>query len=266
MSGLPLLGSIKLYLDNHADKRIRSVLGMVPTTEFDEDDVFIVGHPKSGNTWFQNLAAGVIHGVDPEYARDALIADLVPGHRRRYYKRYSKPMCFRSHHLPRPEYRRIVYLLRDGRDVMVSYFHHLQAVRGREVDFLRVVRGDDVIWPYKWHEHVEGWLANPYRAAMMIIKYEDLKTDPVKELRRFCKFGGWERDDSLLSSVAQKGSFEKMLRKEVIQGMDNPNWPRDKLFVRRGEVGSYLDEMPRHILEAFLHEAGDTLRKFGYLI
>src|SRR5687767_15231360 len=111
--------------------------GLQPIRETSAADVFICGYPRSGNTWFQNLLAGVVHGVDPEFAHDSLIQDLVPDvHYKRFYKRYGPHAYFKSHALPEPSYRRVVYLLRDGRDVMVSYHHFLTALQG-PIDFLR---------------------------------------------------------------------------------------------------------------------------------
>lgn len=262
----PLTDPVKRYIDHKINSKICDVTGLVPNTVFAEDDVFIVGYPKSGNTWFQNLVAGVIYGIDPEYAPYSLVSDLIPGHRKRYYRRYRTPMFFKSHYLPRPEYKRVVYLLRDGRDVMVSCFHHLRAVRGKEIDFLKVVQGEERIFPYEtWHEHIERWFSNPYDAEMLVIKYEDLKKDPVNELQRFCIFVDVEREASFLEKIAQKASFEKMRHKETLYGIDNPNWSKDQHFIRRGQVGSYKSEMAPEILEMFLHEAGDTLKSHGYL-
>jgi hypothetical protein len=247
------------------NEKIRFLTGRVPYAESVDEDVFLVGHPKSGTTWFQNLIAGVIYGLDPEYAPYTLVRDLVPGHLQKYYKRHGTPTFFKSHHLPRPRYKRVIYLVRDGRDVMVSYFHHLRAETGKEIDFLKVVQGEGVTWPYKWHEHVEAWLANPYQAQMLVIKYEDLMQDAVEELRRFCGFVGVTREDAVLAQVAQNASFEKLRQKEMRDGLASPYWPKDQFFMRRGQVGSYKDEMPADVLDMFLREAGETLRKLGYL-
>ncbi|MGI8965867.1 MAG: sulfotransferase domain-containing protein [Limisphaerales bacterium] len=241
---------------------------LVSITSFRAQDVFMVAYPKSGNTWLQNLTAGVIYGVIPESAPPLLAHhDLIPDvHFKHFYKRYSDPMFFKSHHLPKPEYRRVIYLLRDGRDVMVSYFHYLLAL-GKEVDFLQLVQTGDGLFPSKWHEHVEAWLANPFNASMMIIKYEDLQKNAVRELQRICFFLGVHRRKSFLKDMARSASFHKLREKEATVGMgtSNPNWRPDKFFFRRGKVGSFKDEMPETVLTAFLQEAESTLKKTGYL-
>jgi len=254
-------------IDPQVSETIRSVLNLVSVAEGVDEDIFLISYPKSGNTWFRTLVAGVIYGLDPEYAPYPLVSDVIPAaHRNGYYKRYQTPMFFKSHYLPQPRHKRVVYILRDGRDAMVSCWHHLQAVKGREIDFLKVVQGEELPFPYyKWHEHVEAWLSNPYQAQMLLIKYEDLKNDPVKELRRFCEFAGVTREDSFLALTAQKAAFEKMREKEARDGIGISRWPKDKFSIRRGQVGSYKDEMPPEILEIFLKDAGETLRKAGYL-
>lgn len=257
-----------LQVDEELDAKIRAATGLVSNRQLDASDVFIVGYMKSGTTWLRNLVAGVIYGACSEYVPYSLVYDLVPnyGPKKPYYKRYRTPMFFKTHDFPEPQFKRVVYLLRDGRDVLVSLHKHLQAMRGKEIDFLNLARGQGAFTTnYKWHKHVEAWLKNPYQAQMLVIKYEDLKKDTLHELRRFCEFAGIERDDALLERVAVSATFEKMREKETRLGINNRGWPQDQFFVRRGQVGSHKDEMPPEVLEAFLQDAGDTLRRVGYL-
>lgn len=236
-----------------------------PMGEFAPEDVFIVGYPKSGNTWFQDLVTMVIYGVPPSLSPPLLAQTLVPDvHARPFFQRYGTPMFFKSHYLPRPEYRRVVYLMRDGRDAMVSLYHHFCAFRGA-VNLMDMVRDETQLHHGAWHKHVSAWLANPFQAEMMIIKYEDLKQNPVTELERFCAFVGMERERSLLELVARETVFEKMQRREMRLGEGDLEWPKDRLFRRRGVIGSYKDEMPPEILAVFMAGAADTLRKCGYL-
>jgi len=270
-------GPVTGLINHYIDEKIRSLPNLVPNTNISEEDVFITGYPKSGHTWFQTLVAGVIYGIDFDYMPYSVVWDLVPDHAWPYYRRYSTPTFFKSYDFPQPQYRRVVYLLRDGRDVMVSCYHQMVAVRnqrGQKRDFLQVVQGchGDYPEPTKWHEHVQAWLSNPYGAHMLIIRYEELKRDAVKEVQRFCQFVGVERDHALVEQAAQQGSFQQMRDKERREGLGNPMGGRrlplrlkNQPVVRRGEVGSYKDEMPAEILDVFLQDAGDTLRKLGYL-
>jgi len=238
--------------------------GLRPIGDSEATDIHICGFPRSGHTWFQSLVAGVVFGVDPEFAHDSLIQDLVPDvNYKAFYKRYGPTAYFKSHDLPRPERRRVVYLLRDGRDAIVSYYHFLTALKG-PIDFLRFVQGEDLL-PCPWHKHVERWTANPFQADLLVVRYEDLQASTIRELQRFCEFAGLIRDDAHLERVAQKTSFDKAQKKEKKQGWDNAAWPREHAFIRRGKVGSFRDEMPPAVLAEFLKEAGPTLARFGYL-
>lgn len=272
-------GAIAQNPDNEFNAKLQALTGLIPNNEILADDVTIVGYMKSGSTWFRNLVAGVVYGLDPELAPYKLVWDLVPnyGPKRPYFKRYSTPMFFKTHDLPKPKYRRVVYMLRDGRDVMVSYYHYCKTMRkleDKKTDFLKIVQGQQGIYPYKkWHEHVETWLANPYQAQMLVIKYEDLLQNTVEQLQRFCEFMQVTREPAFLAEVAAKASFHKMREKEKQHGLEKPdwqrpdwpNWPKEKRFMRRGEIGSYKDEMPAAVLEAFMQDARETLRKLGYL-
>ena len=230
------------------------------------EDIFIAGYPKSGNTWFQDLVAGLVFGILSDKSHPKLIADLVPDvhENKNYYKRYQTPTFFKTHHKPLPQYRNVVYLLRDGRDAMVSYWHHVNAIQGRKVDFQTMVRTGKDLYPCKWHEHVTAWMANPYGARMILIKYEDLLTEPVRQLERFCAFSGIEVDAAYLEMIGDRTSFKKLQAREKRKGETSGQWPKDKLFYRRGMAGSFRDEMPEEVLQAFLADAGETLKKQGY--
>jgi hypothetical protein len=229
------------------------------------EDVFIVGYPKSGNTWFQHLVSGVVYGVDARFSPPGLADDLVPDiHASTFYQRYSTPMFFKSHVLPNPDYRRVVYLLRDGRDAMVSFLHYEEAIARKKVDFLEMVTEGLEGYRCKWHEHVDAWSRNRYKAQMLIIKYEDLLSYPVEQLERFCRFVKLDRERSQLEAAAEASKFCHLRAKEARVGPCRNGWPTDRFFFRRGIIGSHRDEMPPDVLRAFLRISADTLRRNGY--
>ncbi|HEX3718329.1 MAG TPA: sulfotransferase domain-containing protein [Verrucomicrobiae bacterium] len=240
--------------------------GMRPIDQFAESDVFVAGYPKSGNTWMQYLVAGAFYGIDLRVAPDSVVQDSAPDvHFKKFYKPQVPVTFFKSHWLPRPEYRKVVYLLRDGRDVMVSYWHYLRDLCGEEIDFAKMVATGDKFFPCKWNEHVERWLENPHSAQMITVRYEDLKKDAVGELARIADFAGIKREVGALETAVRSASFPAMKRREALFPWESPQIPKSGRFVRRGEVGSHRDEMPRAALDAFMAEAAATLKRTGYL-
>jgi hypothetical protein len=244
----------------------RPLSAPIPIAIFSVDDIFIAGVGKSGNTWCQNLVAGILHNLDLENVPDSVIQKLVPDvDYKPVYQRFSERMVFKTHETVRPDYRHVVLLIRDARDVMVSYFHHDAALSGvppEAIDFVDHVQR----YAPAWRNHVEGWLDNPYGAHLITVRYEDLVNDCVGQLSRLCSFMGIKRDRQLVESVAQKASFAEMRRRELRFGWDNPRWPRDRPFCRRGIVGSYRDEMPEEALRVCLDITSKTLLRCGYEI
>jgi hypothetical protein len=260
-----MLHRLRPALARAAVRLTRRATGLTPIDEHHPDDIFVVGFPKSGNTWMQYLLAGLVGGIDATRSPDELVQELVPDAQDRAgYRRYTEPMFFKSHGLPRPDYRRVIYLLRDGRDAMGSYFRHNNAM-SPPVDFATLVRNAPGL-ERRWHEHVEAWLANPYQAKMHLVKYEELRGDPVGTLRQIARFAGVPGEEAVLARVVEAASFENQQRREQTLGWTNKQWPKDQPFVRRGEVGGYRKEMPADALALFLAEAAPTLRKTGYQV
>lgn len=224
----------------------------------------MVGFPKSGHTWMQYLLAGLVYGVNVRFAPDSLIQDLIPDRGfRKSYRRYGTPTVFKSHDLPGPDFRRVIYLVRDGRDAVVSYWHFLRATSRSEVSYQTVLDGRGGRMP-TWEQHVEAWLANPFGAELMVLKYEDLHAEPARSLARVGEFLQIERPPEIIQAAIANAAFETMQKKEEREGWDNTRWPAQERFVRRGVVGSYQDEMPPPVLHAFLQQAAGTLEKLGY--
>ncbi|MEJ0095983.1 MAG: sulfotransferase domain-containing protein [Methylocella sp.] len=241
--------------------------GWSPISQFQAEDIFIVSYPKSGATWFQNLIAGVVYGVNTKFSPPALTHELTPDvHYNAYYRRYATTMLFKSHALPCPDYRRVVYLLRDGRDVMVSYHRYREAIDKTKIDFLKFVSPETDLFPCHWGEHADAWAKNPHAARILLIKYEDLVHEPVKQLERFCLFAGIVRDAEHLLAVAETNSFRNLREKEAQMGFGRADHAiGGPFFFRRGVVGSHKDEMPPEVAKVFLSHAGETLRRCGYL-
>lgn len=235
--------------------------------QVEPNDIFIAGYPKSGNTWFQSLVAGILYGIDTSFLPDKLYQEIVPDvHTKTYYKRFGNINFFKTHHLPKPHYKKVIYLVRDGRDSIVSYFA-MNKVWDLNITLKDMVVDGKGVFPDKWYKHVQAWQANPYNAEILFIKYEDLVNDTLHELERVCEFAGIERNIELLERVVVGSSISKMRSNATKFGMDHGNWQNGKApqFFRKGKIGSYREEMSPDLQAYFNKEAKSELQIFNYI-
>lgn len=197
------------------------------------EDVFVVAYPKSGITWFQHLLSGILYGINPAATRFGEINNMVPDvHYKKEYLRRSSPMVFKSHNTPLPEYKRVLYLFRDGRDVTVSFYHHYAQKFKNDVTYDKIINGF-YCSNVPWAEHVEMWKENPYDASIMYISYESLLTNPLPVLQNVANFLERTINDKKLEKIIERSSFENLKRKEMRWGLDNPAWKSRIFFLEK---------------------------------
>src|SRR5438874_11935634 len=88
------------------------------------DDVFLVSYPKSGNTWVRFLIANLISDIPVTFLN---IEQRIPSIYilpDRALRAMPKPRVLKSHECFVPRYRNVIYIVRDPRDVAVSYYHY----------------------------------------------------------------------------------------------------------------------------------------------
>lgn len=238
---------------------------LYPIDYVEPQDIFVAGYPKSGNTWMQHLMAGILYGIDTKYLPDKLTQEIVPNrHNKKYYRRFGQICVFKTHHLPKPHYRRVIHLVRDGRDAVASYYAMMRNLN-EPFSLEEIIIEGRGLFPCKWHEHTKQWLENPYDAEVLRVRYEDLLQNPLYELTRICRFVRVERQSDELERVIEGCSFQEMKRKEREFGHYNPRWPRNKSFFRRGKIGSHREEIPEPFIDFFEKEACEYLTFLEYI-
>lgn len=253
------------FVERYVQDRIRVAF---PATcqmgEFLDNDVFLVGYPKSGNTWLQNLVAGLMYGVCSDALPGRLVQELVPDtHYKKHYQRFNEVTCFKSHHLPRKEYRRVIYIVRDGRDALVSYWHYHKALTGNELKFETMIESPTFGYG-TWAEHVSTWLDNPFNARFLLLRYEDLLLDGVSQLRKICDYIGLNKSKEELERLIKANQFDSLKEKEEKLGFGHGAWKTDKPFFRRGQIGSYKDEMPLDTIRKFNDNNRELIARLSY--
>lgn len=263
---------IKNFLKGEVDRRLAVSIrreGFVPIGEVGDEDVYIIGFPKSGHTWMQYILTSLVYGVSPEALRDSIVQEFVPDvHVRKYYKRYHERAIFKSHDLPAPHHKNVIYLVRDGRDAMVSYYEMYRKVINQNVSLEEMIKLDKNVFPCSWRKHINAWLVeNPFSINLLVVKYEDLLTNPIHELGRISSFLKLTKNDDVLGEIIKYTHIDVLRAKAKEHGMAHKvlNSPSGFEFFRKGKVKSYLVEMNQDLAADFLKRSENELALLGYL-
>jgi len=230
-----------------------------------EDDVFIVSYPKSGNTWVRFIIANLTTRCEQEISFRN-IEQYVPNIHKSadYINSMSSGRRFIKSHYPLyNKYPKMIYIIRDGRDAMVSYYHyHVQ--RGFEGSFQEYLRSQRHEFFGKWSNHVNTALAyaeyHPNR--VLIVRYENLLEFPIIEIQRIADFCGFNYDNWLINEVNQRCSFEHLKNNEAKYGGETKK-TANKVFFRRGQMQQWTEYYTDEDMNYFMNTEGTAMHKLG---
>lgn len=220
------------------------------------------GYQKSGTTWVSQLLG---EALDVPFQRQR-----VP---------LPKPSVLHVHYLHPGKMKNVVVVWRDGRDTLLSWYYHSlfpNDLGGNRV-LVERVRNDLPFTDYEdvyanlprfleysftqqsspkfsWADFVRSWYS---RREAVHVRYEDLRADGVKELRRVVreltrKELGIERARSTIEAF----SFSK-------QSGRRPG-EESRSFLRKGVVGDWRNHYSAEAREMFDYYAGRELILLSY--
>jgi hypothetical protein len=229
-------------------------------------DAVVVSHTKSGRTWLRVMISYLYHLEYGTPANEVISFDnlhaLNPAIPRIYFTRDTNVPLFvpgRTHEQVASD-KKVLFLLRDPRDAAVSfYFHVLNRASEREM----IRKGidpdarslplyefvlDEKLGVSRVIQHYNRWLEEMKSLShTLVVKYEDLRADPVTSLGRIIEFLDHSfRHEDLVKAV-EFASFDSLSRKEkegfFSSGRMRPADPEEagSFKVRRGKVGGYRD-------------------------
>jgi hypothetical protein len=167
-------------------------------------------------------------------------------------------------------YRKVVYLVRDGRDVSVSYYDWCRRnglYAGRFEGFLPLFLGGRLEGYGAWHEHVRSWLGSaPARAnALLVVRYEDLLEAPAEGLAQVAEFLGLDADREQIEDAVGRSTLDRTGRRpqpplrSLVSG--ERDWARG---IGRGSSGGWRQVLTPEERNVFWGVAGDVLAELGY--
>ncbi|XP_054993153.1 amine sulfotransferase-like [Sorex araneus] len=230
--------------------------------EIRDDDVFIVTYPKSGTIWTQQILCLIYFEKHRKQTENVQTLDLAPFleyniHKVDFTKRPS-PRIFCSH-LPyylvpnglKNKRAKIVYIYRNPKDVITSYFHFSKLVavlRGYEnLDIFMHNFLDGKVPGSLWFDPVKGWYEHRHKFNILFVSYEEMKKDLKSALltkkKKLCHFLGKELSEDDLDAVVRQATFNNMksdsreninniIKKEI--GAKSEGY-----FLRKGTIGDW---------------------------
>ncbi|XP_004614069.2 amine sulfotransferase-like [Sorex araneus] len=239
--------------------------------EIRDDDVFIITYPKSGTIWTQQILSLIYFEEHRKQTQKTDTIDRAPfleyNIRNMNYITRPSPRLFSSH-LPyylvpnglKNKKAKIVYVYRNPKDVMTSFFHFSNLVVKLEVaesiqSYMNTFLDGKVIGSI-WFDHVKGWYEHRHKFNILFVSYEEMKKDLKSAVQKICKFLGKELSEDDLDAVVTQATFKNMksdpranyndiLKYEIGTRNDTGR------FLRKGTIGDWKNHFTVEQSERF---------------
>lgn len=231
------------------------------------DDTFIVSYPKSGNTWIrfvlaymlthnkEKLSFGEVEKIVPDvYVSKDLIDDM------------ESPRFIKTHDALFPYYPKSIYIVRDYRDVLVSFYQYKIALKEFEGTFSSFIRSNELNEPFgSWVTHVTKALKfskqNPSR--ILFLKYEDLKNNFEQTLSLLSEFTHSQNSET--NKIKELTEFKELKQTENERSSEFMK-RSGRNFFREGRTESWKEFITNDDLK-FIYEDSELvslLRQLNY--
>jgi hypothetical protein len=168
----------------------------------------------------------------------------------------------------------VIYLMRNPLDVAVSFAHHNASTvecmvrKMGEADFAFVDNPHRLHNQLRqrlltWSGHVVSWVDEP-GLRLLVVRYEDLQADTVAAFTGVLRFCGLDEDPARLEKVVRFSQFEQARKQEAGHGFGE-KMPGAEFFFRKGQVGSWREELNPELAQKLIADHAPIMRRFGYL-
>jgi hypothetical protein len=239
------------------------------------DDTFLVSFPRSGNTWTRFLVCNLMNPDDPVNfaqleSRIPEIYDVTD----RNLRAFPRPRMIKSHECFDPRYKKVIYIVRDPRDVLISYYEFQLKRRVISDDcsleeFLpRFMESEFEPKTGSWRDHVVSWTATRGgQKSFLLLRYEDMLADTRQESTKIASFLGLECNSERITRAVALSSADRMRKLEKEQSRqwkETKKTREDKPFVRKAASGSWKSTLSKPCVAQIESRWGDVMRSVGY--
>ncbi len=160
-----------------------------------------------------------------------------------------------------------VYLVRDPRDVAVSYAAHLGEPIDQTIALManREFVPPNGVWEFvsSWSQNVVSWTV-PEQATVLVMRYEDIIANPAASFSRIAGHVGIPAPPALIERAVRLSSFDRLQQQESTLGFTG--WSiSDSPFFRQGAAGAWRDRLTPEQARQIEADHGEQMQRFGYL-
>lgn len=241
--------------------------------------LFIAGLPKSGTTWLERMLSSY-PGFHDLLIPDVASHELSRGGSDDYelpadmFARFENMLVVTKMHIRGSPHNvetlraagvRYAVLYRDLRDVAVSHVFYVRQVPWHPEYPLYVERSlEDGLSLFaertlsRFAEWVRSWHENADPQACVILKYEDMLSDPVAALGLVARHFQLDDSEAVLSSIADAHSFRRLSGGRARGEADSAS------FFRKGVAGDWRSHFTQPLRDAYKERIGSFLIDVGY--
>lgn len=241
-------------------------------------DVFVVSYPKSGNTWSRFLIGNLLDPTAPvTFDNVECRLPVIYAWTDRALRSLPSPRVLKSHEAFHPGYPHVIYIVRDPRDVAVSFYYFALKLRiiadGYPMDdfVTRFLRADIVPFADRfgcWEDHVLSWInLRQGRSSFCLTRYEDLQADPRAELAKWSAVLRIHPTADVIEQAITRSSASNMRSLEEKQSKDwrmTKDSRQDIRFIRDAKSGGWRKKLSEKSVAAIEEAWGATMQKLGY--
>ncbi len=242
-------------------------------TTFPDEVILLVSYPKSGSTWLRFLIGNYLTNGQCDFTNYHQIVPDIHYNPEQLEKISDGPIKFIKSHWPfTPDSKKVIYIVRDGRDVALSYYFHFLR-KGKQAtwffkEFLELFNTTSTLDKFTlWSHHVNEWLDNAPK-DFMLVRYEDMQTNTNAELIRVLEFADIPVNQQTVTTAVEAAQFKRMQQLEKQQRSFDPTLAGsapNQYAVRSGKVGESKSYFSDELMAQFIEVHGSALERLGYL-
>ncbi|CAN5542853.1 sulfotransferase domain-containing protein [soil metagenome] len=206
------------------------------------DDIFVASYPKSGNTWLRFVLANMkgkgeaitFQNIDtyiPDVYTSKEIINSQKSHR-----------IIKTHQTLFDYYSKTIYIYRDYRDVLVSFYYYEKALNHFSGTLEQFISSQNVVEPFgSWKKHVKLALEfkQKHPEKMLLLSYESLLENPIANIESIAKFCEIKPTLSY-KEINERCTFSKLKEDETKHSSDFKNESNEHFF-REGKKGKWAE-------------------------